>query len=171
MKIAVSGNIAKIAAPITRLAGAEAQRAMVQGLIEGGDKVKTKVRKGLRKQTTPLNYSTITTRVAGVRAGMSYIIRATGKGLPLTLFPTRTPGHVEGGAWGHFQTFKRSFVRADGALMARLPGAKRFPVRRTFGPSLPKELVKDQSLSAFEAGVRSDIAPAIEKRLARIVSG
>jgi hypothetical protein len=168
MRITISGGTAEIAGPLSRVAAGAGLRAVQEGLTEGGDKVRTKVRKALKTQTNPLKYATITSRVDGLRAGMSYIIKAKGKGLPIEEFPHSAPGAVTASPWGVARTFKRSFVKAGGALMARL-SRSRFPIRKLFGPSLRKELVKDQSLAAFELGVRTDIVPAIDKRLARLI--
>jgi hypothetical protein len=168
MGISVSGSIASIVAPLSRLASGNGLRAVQDGLTEGGDKVRTKVRKALKAQTNPIKYATITSRVDGKRNGFSYFIEAKGGGLPIKEFPHSAPGSVSASPWGVARTFKRSFVKAGGALVARLT-RKRFPVRKLYGPSLSKELVKDQSLAAFEVGVRADVVPAIDKRLARLL--
>ena len=169
MRIVVSGSLAEIITPLARAASGNALRALKEGLGEGGDKVRTKVRKALRAQTNVKKAESVNSRTSSVRAGLEYIIKGTGKGIPIEEFPVSAPGHVTASPWGVARVFKRSFVRPDtGAYSARL-SSKRFPVRKLFGPSIAKEIVKDQSLAAFEAGVRSDVIPIIEKRLARIL--
>ena len=165
MEIVVSGSLATITAPMQNLASG-ADRAMREGLYEGGDKVRTRVRRALKVQTNVKAYGSITQRVPGVRAGLTYIIRGEGKGMPIELFPVSAPGPVVASPWGVVHTFKRSFANRLG-YRARTT-SKRFPIRRLYGPSVAKEIVKDQSAEAFEAGVRADVLAAIEKRLARL---
>jgi hypothetical protein len=168
MQIVVSGTMAQVMAPLRKIAGGK-MGVLENGLSDGGDKVRTKVRKALKTQTNVKKYGTITSRVQGARRGLSYVITGEGKGLPIDEFPVSAPGSVSASPWGVMRKFKRSFVRA-GKFVARL-SSKRFPVRRLYGPSIAKEIVKDQSLAAFEAGVRTDIVPEIDKRLARLLSG
>ena len=169
MRIKVSGNIAEIIAPFQQL-GAGGIMPLREGLYEGGDKVRTRVRRALKKQTGVSAYSTITQNVEGIRSGMSYLIKTDRGGLPIKLFPVSAPGSVSASPWGVSRTFKRSFVKAGGKYMARI-SSKRLPVRSLYGASLKKEIVKDASLAAFDAGVKADIAPMIEKRLKRFFGG
>ncbi|WP_316173561.1 MULTISPECIES: hypothetical protein [unclassified Bradyrhizobium] len=168
--VKVSGNIGTILGPISSLAAGGGRQALQEGLSDGGDKVRTKVRKAMRAQTNPLKYETITSRVDGKRFGLAYIIKGDGKKTPIALFPHSVAGAVTAAPWGVSRTFKRSFVRPDtGALSARTT-SKRFPVRKLYGPNMAKEVVKGQSLAAFEVGVSTDVLPAIERRLARLLA-
>lgn len=169
--IQVSGKVATIIAPFDRLKGQAALQPLREGLYEGGDKVRTRVRRALRVQTNVSKAASVNSRVNSRRAGMTYIIVGEGKGLPITDFPHSAPGNVEASPWGVVHRFKRSFVKpGSGAFVARLT-SKRFPLRKLFGPSIAKEIVKDGALDAFHAGVAADIVPAIEKRLARLLGG
>jgi len=167
-RVTVTGSLAEIIAPLSKLTNSEAMQPLREGLYEGGDKVRTKVRKALKVQTNVSKYTSITSRVDSRKNGLSYGITGEGKGLPISEFPHSAPGNIVATPWGKEHRFKRSFVKPDtGAFVARL-SSKRFPIRKLFGPSLAKEIVKDQSLDAFETGVRTDVVPAIEKRLARM---
>ena len=84
MEIVVFGSLATITAPMQNLASG-ADRAMREGLYEGGDKVRTRVRRALKVQTNVKAYGSITQRVPSVRAGLTYIIRGEGKGMPIEL--------------------------------------------------------------------------------------
>lgn len=168
MRIEVVGNVASIIAPLEKVADGNLQ-PLKEGLYEGGDKVRTRVRRALRVQTNVTKAASINTRVLSVRAGLSYIIKGEGKGIPIKEFPVNASGSVTAAPWGVSRTFKRSFVKVGGSFVARLT-SKRFPLRKLYGPSVAKEIVKDQSLEAFEAGVRSDILPAINKRIARLLA-
>lgn len=168
MQITVKGTVAQVVAPLRKLADGN-MNVLLNGLSDGGDKVRTKVRKALKTQTNVKKYGTITSRVEGGRRGYDYVITGEGGGLPIAEFPVSAPGSVSASPWGVMRQFKRSFVRA-GKYLARI-SSKRFPVRKLYGPAISKEIVKDQSLDAFETGVRSDIGPEIDRRLARLLSG
>ncbi len=171
ISVVVSGTLGTIIAPLSKLTNPAAMQPLREGLYEGGDKVRTGVRKALKAQTNVLKYDSITSRVNSRREGLTYGITGEGKGLPIREFPHAAPGHIVASPWGVSHTFKRSFVKPDsGAFVARL-SSKRFPIRKLYGPSLAKEIVKDQSLDAFEVGVATHVVPAIEKRLARVFGG
>lgn len=170
-RVVVKGSIGQIIAPLGRLANPAALQPLREGLYEGGDKVRTRVRRALRVQTNVSKAASVNSRVNSRKAGLSYGITGEGKGLPIREFPHSAPGNIIASPWGVVHAFKRSFVKPDnGSFVARL-SSKRFPIRKLFGPSLAKEIVKDQSLAAFEAGVAADVVPAIEKRLARLLGG
>lgn len=166
--VTVTGTLGEIIAPLSRLTDPAALQPLREGLYEGGEKVKTKVRKALKVQTNVSKYASITSRVNARKNGLTYGITGEGKGLPIVEFPHAAAGSIVATPWGVEHRFKRSFVKPDtGAFVARL-SSKRFPIRKLFGPSLAKEIVKDQSLAAFEVGVKADVVPAIEKRIARM---
>lgn len=201
MQVTVSGSLATILAPLQNLPE-KAQRAMREGLQEGGNKVRTKVRKALQKQMGVTKYGVIVSNTTGTiaNAGLNYIIRGTGKGLPIENFPVKgkaaggadrwsrrrhyllqgrdgrgrfgklkdTPDEVTASPWAVSRTFKRSFV-GGGGYRAAIPHGGKFRIRKLYGPSVAKEIVKDASLASFQASVRIDVAPAIEKRLARVL--
>jgi hypothetical protein len=153
--------------------GEKLPRALREGLQEGGNKVATKVRRALREQTGVTKYGTILSRThAGLGSGgeLAYVIRGQGKGLPIGNFRVGVNAKgVLAFPWGKAHLFKRSFkTSSKGMLRARL-GASRMPIRAFFGPSIAKELTKDHSAAAFEAGVRAEVEPIIIKRLGRLL--
>ena len=162
-------GIRQFAAAVAKLGDGRVAQVAREGLQEGGDKVRTQVRRALKVQTNVKRYGVIVANVPGRLAGpLQYIISASGKGLPIQEFPYSVPGPVEASPWAVSRTFKRSFrQRYKGGLRARL-SSKRFPIRSLYGPSLPKELIKDQSAAAFFKG-SSEVLQAIEKRVARIM--
>lgn len=161
------------------------ERAIAEGLNEGGDKVRTQVQRALKTQTGVVKYSSITSRMRTMRAfpgaalsgvgpsrpaGLQYVIIATGKGIPIEEFRTRlTARGVVSNPWGVRHLFKRSFWK-DGkgktGFRARLTD-KKFPIRALFGPSLPKELGQGRALAAFVTTSSSAVPAAVLKRLAR----
>jgi hypothetical protein len=202
MKIVVTGSVASIITPlVNNLAEPRVRQILSEGLGEGGDKVRTQVRRALKAQTGVKRYGAVVERVTSFNSGLTYVICGSGKEMPIEEFPVRAkagqgavrwssrehwklqvresfgkfgkiqdvPPEVTASPWGVARTFKRSFVGRKG-FRAAIPGGKRgWLARKLFGPSVAKEIVKGQSASAFEVSVRTDVLPAIEKRLARLM--
>lgn len=94
--LVVTDNLAVIIAPMDQL-GPRAVRAMNEGLREGGDKVRTKVRRALKTQTNVKRYGAIVERTSSYAADLTYTIRGSSKPLPIPQeIPTR--GRA-GGGW------------------------------------------------------------------------
>lgn len=156
---------------------AKIPQAIARGLNEGGNKVRTQVQHALQRQTGLVKYRSVTSRLLTISASpgkLDYQIIAKGRpAIPIKEFRVkRGPHGVVAFPWAKEHDFKRSFVgsggRVSGAFMARI-GKERFPVRRLFGPSLAKELDKDQSAEAFNSGASAFVPPAIEKHLDKLL--
>ena len=150
-------------------------RAIGDGLNEGGDKVRTQVQKALWKQTGVVKYTSVTKRMHTLRAsqatggGLRYQIIASGKGIPIKEFKVSAgKSGVVAFPWAVEHDFKRSFALSGARYKARV-GAARFPIRSLFGPSLPKELVKEASAATFLREAEREVPAAILKRLARLL--
>ncbi|ACL55637.1 hypothetical protein [Methylobacterium nodulans] len=173
LTVSVGAGLSGFATAIGTLP-AKAQRAMAEGLNEGGDKTRTPVRRDLREQTNVLRYGTIVSRTKTRRAypgHLEYAIDGTGKGLPIKEFPVRAAARspVTAQPWGVAHTFARSFkTSAKGLLRARL-GPERFPIRALYGPAIPKEIIKDRVAAHFEATAPGLVEAAVLKRLARLL--
>lgn len=198
----VSGNFAKVVTPVEQLPP-KARRAMSEGLREGGDKVRTKVRKALKEQTNVKRYGAIVDRTKSFAAELEYTIRGSRK--PLSIpeeIPTRgragkgairwsrrrhwqlqarqaggrfgplpdVPPEVTSRPWNVSHLFKRSFVGEQGMRAAIPADGGKWRFRKLFGPNVAKEIVKDRSLATFQAAIKTDVLPPIEKRLARVMS-
>ena len=144
--ISLHVDIAPLLALATKLKGApkKIDRAIDQGLNEGGDKVRTDVRKALQKTMGVRRYGVI---VKGTRSFMvrstgqtssfavgglhQYMIIGSGKGIPIKEFTTKGAlgpgGGVTSNPWATLHKFKRSFGgkgKIAGQFRARLPGPK-----------------------------------------------
>lgn len=148
---------------------AKIERVKAQAAIEGGDKVRTDLRRALKDVTGAKRYADITSRVfSRSPAAGQYVIVARGPGLPISAFKVRSAGGaVEAEPWGIARIFKRSFFDPSGLARARLT-IHRKPVRRLFGPNLAKELVKANMEERFYTSVQRNVLPVIEKRMARV---
>ncbi|CAH1657098.1 conserved hypothetical protein [Hyphomicrobiales bacterium] len=146
---------------------ARMQRAMREGLQEGGKKTLTQVRRALRTQTGVKAYRAILERTHGSMAGdLAYVIRGEGKGMPIGNFRVGVNSKgVLAFPWGTAHQFKRSFA-VGGRYRARTTSA-RFPIRALYGPSVAKEIVKDQSEQTFEQSARTFVLDAITRRVMR----
>jgi hypothetical protein len=78
---------------------------------------------------------------------------------------------VRAKVWGKHQQYRSAFIvgKYAGGAYKRLT-ARRFPIRQLYGPSVGKELVKDQSLATFEASMPNVSARALHelKRLLEV---
>lgn len=181
------------AADMKRLAN-KAKPEMQRGLSDGGNKLRTDVSQALRDQTGVIRYGAITSGVRGYvnKGALSYVIAASGSGLPIRSFRTTATGGrrfgdfrdqlrdrqgqfgelkargggVTSAVWNAPRTFQRSFRRKDGEFVATLPGERR--QRKLYGPSLPKELPVDQSVATWEAGV-GEILDSVMARLEKLM--
>ncbi len=137
-----------------RRAPAKAQRAMVEGLNEGGDKTRTPVRRDLRDQTDVKAYGfdrQANRHQAGAPGKLSYEILGTGKGnadpgVPgeRGRAPTRSPPPP-----GVSPTPSPARSRPRARAAAGAPRAGRMPIRALYGPSVAKEIVKDRNRRAL----------------------
>lgn len=169
------GRLTEITVPLEALADGRWRNRAREGLNQGGDKVRTKVRRALKDQTGVRRYGTIVEKTDSVRAGaaLEYRILGKGKGLPIREFrvSARTGSGVNASPWNVARTFKRSFkTKARGLLKARL-GAERFPIRSLYGPAIAKEIVKDRSVATFQQAVRTDVLPIVLRKLSGLFGG
>jgi hypothetical protein len=185
----------RVSSDLDRIAkGLEAQqgkitRAIAQGLNEGGDKVRTQVRRAMREQTGLIRLNSVTRREGNVRAFATGLAPKSGIGpsrgasLSYTIIyrgnpPTKPDefrksvttgpgGGVTVWMWAVAHKFKRSFMQKfKGGLRMRLAGP-RLPIRSFDGPNLAKEAVKGEVATTFLESAATLVPPIIEKRLAR----
>ena len=176
ISVSIGSDIAKMSKTMARYEqriGAEISR----GLNEGGDLVRTQVRRSMQKQTGLTKLASVTKRQRTLRAfagpSPTYTILFAGK--PTTKaseFRTRVATGAGGGVtvflWNKAHKFKRSFQqKLKGGLRMRLDAA-RLPVRGFDGPNLAKEAVKDDVAKTFLVSAAAIVPTTIMKRLARL---
>jgi hypothetical protein len=176
VKLVIRSDLGKVGQTLGK-AQAKVALAIVQGLNEGGDLVRTRVQVAMKHQTSLLRLKSVTSRQREIRAfdgSLSYTIVYAGK--PSTRpseFRTQAKRGPGGGVtitmWGKPHKFQRSFKSSVlGILRARL-GPSRMPIRGFDGPNLAKEAVKDEVAQTFLNLADLLVAPAIDKRLARLL--
>lgn len=141
-------------AMIQRVGEREANRAFSRALNHEGRKSFTAVKRALRKQTDiPAGMITAAMQFkSSSQRNLRTIIQGSGSELPLRFFGARQFSYgVRAKVWGKFQTYKSNFIVASlsGNVFHRT-SRKRLPIQRTFGPSIPKEMVKDETAETFE---------------------
>ncbi|MDP1642732.1 MAG: hypothetical protein Q8L59_11155 [Phenylobacterium sp.] len=166
-----------------------ARKVMARALNRTGGPTLTKVRRELRTSTSApaavVRRQVVAAKAwAGDGSGpgkMEFVIRATGRPLPLSLFkPREFRFGVRAKVWGSFQRYEGMFTRG-GRWPDRVPlgrgghvfvrtSAARLPIKRAFGPSLPKELIEDKIVMVWRsstARLGGDIAHELDRELSK----
>lgn len=159
-------------AAIQRVGERDAKRAFTRALNSEGSKIRTKVRRALREQTGA-KAGLINRETRSFRASFSdlrYTISARGDYLGLSHFSPRQFAYgVRAKPWGRFQRFPHAFlVGSLGGNAFVREGPRRFPIKKMFGPAIPKEMVKDASAQAFEEN-QPDVLREATRQLQRII--
>lgn len=157
--------MAKFANQLKSLGGKEGHRALARAVNHTGKKAHTAVRTALAAQTSIKKkhihnaVKTKQVRPGKVDAALEYTITGSGKELPLKFFgPSQIKKGISVKVWGQRRHLGGGFMGPRPGLLAQRlgghawhrMGAGRMPIQKMYGPSISKELVKDQSAAAFE---------------------
>lgn len=159
-------------AMVWRLGERDAALAASRAMNHEGRKALTAVRRTLVKQTS-IRRSLIVKGVTFEAArpnSLRFVIKGQGSELPLRLFGARQFSYgVKAKVWGRQQVYKSNFiVSSEGGDVFHREGPKRIPIGRTFGPSIAKELVKDETVEAFNRKT-DDIADRVMHELRQLL--
>lgn len=161
-------------AAIHRVGEQDATRAFNRALNREGDKIRTSVRRALRQQTGA-NMALINRETRAFRSSFTnlvYTIEARGDHLGLSHFnPSQFRYGVRAKPWNRFQRFEGAFLigsLGNNAFVRET--AARFPIKKMFGPAIPKEMLKDATLRAFEQAQPNVLAEAT-RQLQRVIEG
>jgi hypothetical protein len=128
--------------------------AFSRALNHEGRKSFTAVKRALRKQTDipPFVIKASMAFRSSSKQHLRTIISGTGRELPLRLFkPVQFSYGVRARVWGKHQTYRSAFIVARyGGNVFHRTLRERLPIQRMFGPSIPKEMVRDETLKTFE---------------------
>ena len=141
-------------AACTRLGESEARRAFSMALNKEGRKSFTQLRRSLAQQSSiPRGAVNAATRFqSATRGTMATVTSGTGRHLPLSFFGAKQFSYgVRAKIWGRAQTFRSAFVvkRYGGGVFKRT-GKARFPIEQLWGPSVPKEMLRDEAHAAWQ---------------------
>lgn len=179
-----------------QLRGPKAERIIRESLSRVGGKTRTQVRRALRQQAGYKSAAVVNKRTRSyMPSSFEYVIVGTGKGVPIQevkgvragkarsgtwrdqprtakgrfgRIRGRERGKVTSRAWNVAHRYKRSFRHEGKGLVARLPGESR-ALRKLFGPSVAKEIVKDQALDAFHRTGPQELARILPAKIARLL--
>ena len=140
-------------AACTRLGEGEARRAFSMALNKEGRKSLTQLRRSLAQQSSiPRGAINAATRFKSAsRSTMSTVTSGTGRHLPLSFFGTKQFSYgVRAKIWGRAQTFRSAFVVKRYGGVFKRTGKARFPIEQLWGPSVPKEMLRDEAYGAWQ---------------------
>lgn len=154
-----------------RVGERDATTVMRRALNRGGKTGFTAFRRALRSQTS-IKRGTIVAATSFRRAsGRNLRIMWSGWGseLPLKEFGAKQFSYgVRATVWGKRQQFRSAFIYAgtpksgqeiaDGHVFKRV-SSRSLPIEKLYGPSIPKEMLKDETYQTFE-----DVQPKIMDR-------
>ncbi|MHC0055329.1 hypothetical protein [Actibacterium sp. D379-3] len=151
-----------------------ATRAFNRALNNEGNKVRTQVRRALRQQTGA-KAALINRETRSIRStfsNLTYTIEAQGDYLGLSHFSPRQFAYgVRAKPWGRWQRFDSAFLVGSLANNAFVrEGNARLPIKKMFGPAIPKEMVQDATRDAFEAA-QPDVLAEATRQIEQLLHG
>lgn len=151
-------------------AGLKSPYAVAKAIDEVGNKTKTQVTRVVAKQAG-VKYGkakgVIVSRQAMGSGNGEYQIIARDVTLSLKEFaPKQTAKGVAAKPWAVRRVFPHTFFGPGGHVYVR-QGADRLPIKKLWGPNIPKEMVKDQAEATFYRVSQEMLGPAVEKWLMR----
>lgn len=163
------GGLITFSVASDRLSGPIFRALVRQSLGDGGLKARTQVRRALREQGGWANASSINQRTRSYMEGdLTFVLEGRGAGQPIVYYKgLRVTGKgIRSGVWNSPRLFQRSFYR--GGFRARTT-SKRFPVRTLKGPSVGKEIVKDEALATWHRVGPQAVFDVLERKVRRLL--
>ena len=163
--------LAKYGNQLAALGNGQARIAMSRALNHEGGKGRTQVKRALVKQTG-IKYGAVDKAIATIRATpatLTYRLKARGSETNIAWFggAQRQKG-VSAAPWNKRRIFAHSFIVPRFGRAFVRTSKKRLPIRWLYGPNLARELVKDTSAAAWQAGV-ANIVARIGHEIARML--
>jgi len=171
---------------IAALGERSARPAFARAINRTTDMVRTRVIRALVRQTSiPRKYLVreVKTRKMSTKASSEEafegIVFAKGNPIPLAAFkPAQFSWGVRAKVWGRFQRFPGAFIYAGtwksgqpvsrGNVFVRTT-KESLPIEMMFGPSIPEEMVKGESLKAYEETVLTVLPARIRHEIGRLL--
>lgn len=162
------GNLADVYGDISKRTPA----ALARALNWTGDKARTTATRILA-QVAGLSYGRTRKEIKTKRAqryDLEYDISVSGMPFSLQAFGAhQTARGVSAAPWGQRRIFPHTFIVAKlgGQVFVR-EGSARMPIRKLWGPSLPKEFVRDVVPKAFIATAEDEFAGRVLHEVERL---
>lgn len=176
MKITVElrgKGLAAFTASARDIASQRGKTAMRMALNDTGRQVTTKVKRSLAKQSG-VQYGAVNkamTQSFASNAHLEFHIKGTGKHFGLTDFKAsqRKKG-VSAAPWGKRRIFPHTFfVPKLGNQVFRRTGKLRFPIEKLWGPSIPREMVRDEVPVIFKTTADAVFPMQVRKQFQRLM--
>jgi hypothetical protein len=149
------------------------QQIISRVLNHVGGTARTKVKSTLAKQmglpAGPVDARLITKRA--YPGHQSFEITAAGRPIPLAEFDARqTRRGVSARPWGQRRVFPGTFiVQSLGGQVFRRAGRPRLPIVKLWGPSLPREMLRDEVPKVFFEEVHTKLRIRLTHELRRVL--
>lgn len=149
------------------------QQIISRVLNHVGGTARTKVKSALAKQMG-LPAGTVDSRLITKRAypgHQSFEITAAGRPIPLADFDARQTRHgVSARPWGQRRVFSGTFiVQSLGGQVFRRAGGARLPIVKLWGPSIPREMLRDEVPRVFFEEVHTKLPIRLAHELRRVL--
>mgnify|MGYP003383607702 CR=1 FL=1 len=182
--VTMDGVASRYAAQLDKLGAGEAKVALARALKHTGDKAKTQVVRALTAQTG-LKRQVLVRAVKPKMVGqLTFQLETKGGDVSLKFFGAKeTRKGVSAAPWGARRIYAGTFTKG-GLFPKRTPlskggghvfqrtGKGRLPISRVkSGLYIPTEMLKGQTVAAWEQVIRSDLAPRVEHEVARMLPG
>lgn len=173
--LSFNGNLASILTPLARLESGAALQAGCYAVNHTVAKAKTQVKKALAPQSG-LKQSDIDKEIRQISASPGRpeaSLLASGAYHRLSEFSARsTDSGVSAAPWNVRRIFPHTFIiRPYGGGVFKRKGNSRFPVSQLWGPAIPKEMVKDQALAAWERTLAAELPARVAHEWGRLMGG
>lgn len=162
--------------------GDKAPAAIGRAINRTVDMVYTQTVRSLVKQTSApraVVVAAMRKKYASTSGGaLEGAVIATGRELSLKIFkPAQFKAGTKATVWGKRQLFPGAFMGPKpGAIGRKLRGhvftrtsKDRFPIKKLYGPSIPKEMVKDASAAQFQSIAPPILARRVEHEIGRLL--
>ena len=152
-------------------AGRQAPKIISRALNRTGDSAFTKVKRIVAKLMGVAQkiVAKATTKVRASPARLEYLMIGRGSPLPLRDFKARqTAKGVSAAPWGVRRVFPGTFlVKSIGNHAFKRLSAARLPIRKLWGPSVPKEMMDDAVFEALDHEIKTTLPRRILHELGR----
>lgn len=161
--------------------GDKAPPALARAINRTVDMVYTQTVRSLVKQTSAprkIVVASLRKRKASAGGVLEGAVEARGKELSLKLFkPKQFKAGTKATVWGKRQMFPGAFMGPRPGVVAGALGGHvwvrtskaRTPIKKLFGPSIPKEMIKDETAAQFQAIAPPILARRVEHELGRLL--
>ena len=158
---------------LMRDAGLKAPYAISKALDAVGNKTFTQVKRAVATQTG-LPYGRVGKVISRKQAmgsgGGTFVITARDTAVSLKEFgPRKTARGISAAPWAKRRVFPHTFIGPGGHVFVR-EGKGRLPIKKLWGPIIPKEMVKDQAEQTFYTFVAQALPAELEKWLFRALA-